>query len=79
MVMQLKFLKNLHVNFIKNNMKYILRKIYLFFFIINLVIRGIYLFFFIISFFIRVGCKALWYRIFNRKKHYLLLRETDKL
>ena len=57
----------------------IIRKIYLFFCIITLVIKVIYLIFFIIFFFIRVGFKALWYRIFNRIKYYLLLREIDKI
>jgi hypothetical protein len=57
----------------------IMKKIYLFFSVISLIIKVIYILFFIIFFFIRVGCKSLWYRIFNRKKYYLLSREIDRL
>jgi hypothetical protein len=57
----------------------IMRGIYLFFSTISLIIKVIYLLFFIIWFIIRVGCTALWHRIFNKGKYYLLLQEIDKL
>ena len=56
-----------------------MKKIYLFFCIITLVIKVIYLIFFIIFFFIRVGCKALWYRIFNKKKKLSFIARNGQI
>ena len=41
--------------------------------------RMILLIFFLIYMFIRIGCMALWYRIFNKRKYYQLMWEIDRM